>query len=115
MDLIILAQAGTAALPTDAAVGHDNFSLWSLFWQAHIVVQIVMIGLVVSSIWTWAIILEKVVVLANLRRKTNQFEEDFWSGRSLEDLCASMARKRRCRPPHFSWLQCGSGKGRRIR
>ncbi|MEM7426717.1 MAG: protein TolQ [Pseudomonadota bacterium] len=77
-----------------AGGGHDDFSLWALFWQAHIVVQIVMIGLIVSSVWSWAIIIEKVVVLANVRRKTNQFEEEFWSGRSLEDLYAAMAQKK---------------------
>ncbi len=94
MNLIVFAQQAATQLPGDAAAHDAGFSLWSLFVQAHIVVQIVMVGLIVSSVWSWAIIIEKVVVLANMRRKTNQFEEDFWSGRSLEDLFASMAKNK---------------------
>ncbi len=91
MNLIAIAQAGP--LP-DVSHTDGGFSLMSLFLQAHIVVQIVMIGLIVSSIWSWAIILEKIVLLARIRRKTDQFEEQFWSGRSLEDLYVSMAQKK---------------------
>lgn len=92
MDLILLAQA--AAPQAAAGAAHEDFSLWGLFLQADLVVKTVIIGLVISSVWTWAIIIEKIVVLANMRRKTNQFEEDFWSGRSLEDLFASMSKRK---------------------
>ena len=36
-----------------APIVHD-FSLWSLFWQAHFVVKLVMLGLLAASVWCWA-------------------------------------------------------------
>src|SRR5437868_11689668 len=37
----------------------SDLSIFGLFWSAHIVVKVVMIGLLVSSIWVWAIVLDK--------------------------------------------------------
>jgi len=69
----------------------DNFSFLNLFLQAHIVVQIVMVGLVFSSIWSWAIIFEKLVLLRSIRRSTDRFEQVFWSGQSLEELYSTLS------------------------
>lgn len=63
-----------------------DYSLIGLFLQAHIVVKLVIIGLVLASIWTWAIVFEKWVLVARTRRSTDRFEQMFWSGQSLEDL-----------------------------
>ena len=64
----------------------QDLSIWGLFIEADIVVKIVIVLLILASFWTWAIIFEKVVRLRRLRRKADDFEEDFWSGGSLEDL-----------------------------
>ncbi len=69
----------------------DNFSFLNLFLQADVVVQIVMIGLVSSSIWSWAIIFEKLVMLRSVRRATDRFEQVFWSGQSLEELYSTLS------------------------
>ena len=63
-----------------------SFSLLALFWQAHIVVKLVIIGLVAASVWCWAIIVDKLLLYARTRRQMDQFENNFWSGQSLEDL-----------------------------
>jgi len=63
-----------------------EFSLVSLFLQAHIVVKLVMIGLVIASCWCWAIIFYKSVAFRRIRRRILAFEDDFWSGQSLEEL-----------------------------
>jgi len=63
-----------------------SFSLLSLFWQAHIVVKIVIVGLVAASVWCWAIIVDKLLLYARTRRQMDQFETVFWSGQSLEQL-----------------------------
>ena len=42
--------------------------------------------LVIASVWSWAIIFEKVVRLRNLHNNAGKFEESFWSGGSLDDL-----------------------------
>jgi biopolymer transport protein TolQ len=76
--------------PADAGqIAHD-MSLWSLFWQAHIVVKLVMLGLLGASVWCWAIIVDKTLLFARTRRAMNRFEEVFWSGQSLEDLYQSL-------------------------
>ena len=38
-----------------------ELSIWELFWQAGWIVKLVMIGLIVASVWTWAIIVDKLV------------------------------------------------------
>ncbi len=91
MDLTLFAQAAPA-VPIEHAAGDTGFSLWGLFLQADIVVKLVMIGLLGASVWCWAIIIEKLFLLVRIERKTNSFEDQFWSGRSLEDLYASMVQ-----------------------
>jgi biopolymer transport protein TolQ len=71
-------------------------SLWGLFWQAHFVVKAVMIGLVVASVWVWAIVIDKTILFARMRRQMDRFEQAFWSGESLEDLYRSLS----ARPNH---------------
>jgi len=63
-----------------------GISFFALFWQAHIVVKIVMIGLLGASVWCWAIIVDKVMLIGRTRRQMNRFETVFWSGQSLEEL-----------------------------
>lgn len=74
------------------AAAHD-ISLWGLFWQAHIVVKLVMVGLVFASIYSWAIIIDKILLFRRLTRAMDRFEEVFWSGRSLEELYRSLSER----------------------
>ena len=79
--------AGSTGGLLGAAGGHAaDLSLWGLFMAADVVVKAVMILLLVASIWCWAIIFEKGMRLRSLRRRSGVFEENFWSGGSLEDL-----------------------------
>ncbi len=67
-----------------------DFSLITLFLQAHIVVQAVIVGLLLASIWSWAIIVDKSILYANMRKQMDRFEKVFWSGQSLEELYRSL-------------------------
>ena len=69
--------------PPDVAV---DLSIFELFKNAHIVVKLVIIGLILASIWSWAIIIHKLIRLRALRAQAKQFEDAFWSGGSLEEL-----------------------------
>ncbi|MGK2740602.1 protein TolQ [Tepidicaulis sp. LMO-SS28] len=73
---------------TDVSVdaGPMDFSLWSLFLRADWVVKMVMLGLFFASIWSWAIILDKWWKVSRLRKRADQFERLFWSGRSLDEI-----------------------------
>ncbi|MCF3933498.1 protein TolQ [Acuticoccus sp. M5D2P5] len=75
------------AVTTGAALASPgDFSLLALFLEAHIVVKLVMIGLLLASFWCWAIIFYKTVAFRRLRARILAFEDDFWSGQSLEEL-----------------------------
>jgi biopolymer transport protein TolQ len=74
----------------------SDVTLFNLFWQAHWVVKSVMIGLLICSIWVWAIAIDKLVLYTRTRRAMDRFEQAFWSGQSLEELYRSMAS----RPTH---------------
>lgn len=78
-------------MPEPAAA---DFSFLSLFLQAHIVVQLVMIGLIAASVWGWAIIIEKSFLFARTRREADDFEKLFWSGQSLDELYAIVSQQR---------------------
>ena len=71
-----------------------DLSIYELFNNAHIVVKIVMIGLLLASVWSWAIIIEKFFVYARARKETDAFEQVFWSGQSLEELYQALSQRR---------------------
>ena len=68
------------------SISASHLTVWGLFLQADWIVKFVILLLVVASIWSWAIIFEKVVRLRNLHSNAGKFEESFWSGGSLDDL-----------------------------
>ncbi|TCT05573.1 cell division and transport-associated protein TolQ [Aquabacter spiritensis] len=79
--------AGDPAAPEAQA----NVTLLGLFLQASLIVKLIMIGLVVASVWVWAIIIDKVLLFGRTKREMDRFEQVFWSGQSLEDLYRSLA------------------------
>lgn len=68
---------------------HD-FSVWGMFWGADIIVQLVMILLIVSSIWSWSIIFNTSARVKAAVKNADSFEDVFWSGNSLDELYASI-------------------------
>jgi biopolymer transport protein TolQ len=77
--------AMTTTGPGIGATAHD-LSVYGLFIQADWIVKAVMIMLLLASIWSWAIIIHKLIRLRALRAQAKQFEDAFWSGGSLEEL-----------------------------
>ena len=63
-----------------------DLSILSLVTRADLIVKFVLILLLGSSIWCWAIIFDKVRRMRRVSAKASEFEEVFWSGGSLEDL-----------------------------
>jgi biopolymer transport protein TolQ len=61
-------------------------SAWDLFIGADWVVQSVMILLIVASFWSWTLIFAKSSKLRSLNKKAQNFEDSFWSGKSLQTL-----------------------------
>ena len=66
--------------------GAYDLSIFSLFLRADPVVKLVIVGLLLSSIWSWAIIINKIKMIKKMNVVTKKFEDLFWSSSSLEDL-----------------------------
>ena len=73
-------------LEAAASVQQLDFSLMALFLRATLTVKIVMIILLVSSIWSWSIIIQKFFDYAKAKRETKYFQDAFWSGEPLDEL-----------------------------
>jgi len=71
----------------------SDLSIFGLFWAAHIVVKVVMLGLLVASVWVWAIVIDKTVLFNRSRHAMDRFEKNFWSGQSLEELYRSLSER----------------------
>ncbi|WP_407049925.1 protein TolQ [Methyloraptor flagellatus] len=83
------AEVTQIALPGPGA----SLSLLHLFWNAHIVVKIVIIGLGSASVWCWAILVDKLILYTRTRRQMDAFEQVFWSGQSLEELYRTLSSR----------------------
>jgi len=64
-----------------------------LFMQADFIGKAVFIVLILASIWSWAIIIDKLVRARRIARATDAFENEFWSGNSLEQLYERTANR----------------------
>mgnify|MGYP004552323379 CR=1 FL=1 len=64
----------------------NQLSMWDMVWDSDMVTKVVMIGLIAASLWSWAIIFEKISILRQVKNLSKNFEEKFWSGGSLDRL-----------------------------
>jgi len=83
------AEVAQSVLPLTSS----DLSIFTLFWQAHWIVKLVMIGLLAASIWVWAIVLDKTILYRRTRRAMDSFDNAFWSGQSLEELYRTLSAK----------------------
>jgi biopolymer transport protein TolQ len=81
----------TVTLNEAAQLAATDFSLWALFLRADIVVKLVMLGLILASVLSWSIIIEKVLTFARVRRQADEFDVLFWSGESLQNIYRQLA------------------------
>jgi len=63
-----------------------DFSMWSLFARATLVVKLVMLVLILASFWAWSIIIQKLIAYRRARREADIFDQRFWSGEPLDGL-----------------------------
>jgi len=63
-----------------------DFSLMSLFIRADIVVKTVIVMLIVCSIYSWAVIIEKFRLFKKINQSTEEFETKFWNSKSAESF-----------------------------
>ena len=78
---------------TSQAVGlasNTDFSITTLFLRADIIVKSVIIILIASSIYSWAIIFEKMKLFKKINKSTDEFENKFWKSKSAESFYNSL-------------------------
>tara|TARA_B100002051_G_scaffold208743_1_gene199840 strand:- start:890 stop:1564 length:675 start_codon:yes stop_codon:yes gene_type:complete len=77
-----------AEITTQAAglASNTDFSLIQLFIRADIIVKSVIIILIASSIYSWAIIFDKYKLFKKINKSSEEFEEKFWKSKSAESF-----------------------------
>ena len=78
-------EADIAAKAVELGTNTD-FSLFSLFFRADIIVKSVMIILILCSIYSWAVIIEKFRLFKKINQSTEEFETKFWNSKSAESF-----------------------------
>ena len=82
------------AAATAAADAPTRLDPLELFLEADIVVQAVMAGLILASIWTWMIIIAFWLRMGGLERRSRRFEEDFWRNKDFSKMLNSETREK---------------------
>ena len=77
-----MADINSTNLSTEA----PDFSMLALFMQADLVVKSVIIILILASLYSWNVIISKILRIRQLKKLEKEFEDIFWSGNSFEDL-----------------------------
>ena len=70
--------------------GASDFSLLSLFMRADFVVKFVIILLIASSIFSWALIFDKFKLFKSINKSTTDFEKKFWKAKSAESFNSNL-------------------------
>ncbi len=93
----------------------QDMSIFSLILQASWVVQLVMLILVVASVASWATIFRKSQALKQVRQLNESFEQDFWSGQSLNDLYNSATQNAKLGGPMERIFASGMREYKKLR
>lgn len=72
---------------------NQDLSIVSLIMHASWVVQLVIAGLLLMSLASWAVIFGKLIGISRIRGQNESFEQEFWSGKNLADLYKTASNK----------------------
>ena len=70
--------------------GATDFSLWKLFLRADFVVKFVIILLIAASIFSWALIFDKLKLFKKINKSIEDFEKKFWKAKSAESFNSNL-------------------------
>ena len=71
---------------------NTDFSIISLFLRADIIVKSVIIILILCSVYSWAVIIEKFRLFKKINKSSEEFEEEFWNSKSAEAFYNNMPK-----------------------
>jgi biopolymer transport protein TolQ len=75
------------------AASPTNFSAIAIFVRGDFVVKLVLVGLLVASLWSWTVIIDKLFRFAALGKQAGEFEDEVNSGRALEDVVSEYGER----------------------
>ena len=93
----------------------QDMSILNLILHASWVVQLVMLILVLASVASWATIFRKSQALKQVRQRNEAFEQDFWSGNSLNDLYTSATQNAKSGGPMERIFASGMREYKKLR
>lgn len=94
---------------------HTELSIWSLFVDASLLVQLVMLLLLLLSVISWAVILDKWRALKQAKQEARAFEGRFWSGIDLVELYKQLSKSEVKVSGLSSLFEAGFGEFARLR
>lgn len=71
----------------------ESLSIWLLIADASLVVQAIMLILVLLSVLSWVVIIQRALTLQRAKKEASTFEENFWSGLDLRQVYADGAER----------------------
>ena len=74
-------------------VVHHSISMMGMFQDSDLFMKILILGLLFASVWCWAIIFDKLMMLKHLRERMKYFEDNFWHARSLSEFEKTLPKK----------------------
>ncbi|HEY9149107.1 MAG TPA: protein TolQ [Gammaproteobacteria bacterium] len=92
-----------------------DMSIWSLFADASLLVQLVMLTLLAASLYSWTLIIQKFRQLRAAQEEAVTFENRFWSGIDLVELYKQMNKRRDGLSGMASLFESGFGEYARLR
>jgi biopolymer transport protein TolQ len=102
-------------MPEAATLTAASFSPLAMFLNADWVVKFVLTALMLASLWSWAVILDKAFRLSSLNRRAEQFEAEVSSGRPLEDIAAEVGENPVHALPRMLQAALREWRGSRVR
>jgi biopolymer transport protein TolQ len=82
-----------ALSPDPAAAAPTGLDPVELFLQADIIVQAVMVGLILASVWVWMIIVSFSLKIGKLGAASRDYETEFWEGESTDKALSKQQRR----------------------
>ena len=74
-------------------VAHKTISMMGMFQDSDLFMKLLMLALLFASVWCWAIIIDKVIMLRRTRERMKAFEEKFWHAGSLAECYKNLPKK----------------------
>lgn len=72
---------------------HSSISMMTMFQDSDLFMKILILGLLFASVWCWAIIIDKSLMIRKIKEGMKAFEEKFWHASSLKDFCENAPKR----------------------